>query len=157
MYPLPARSFLLCCPHRQVVDTVVAAALGTVRLRFGSLSHTILPSDSFRMNLYSKLVPAGKSTVTNHNGLLEVHCEALSAMPLAGAQVPSWLMLPTKNTFSPKVVVANSSKVTATLVGLAPPVVVVVPVGAVTVGTEVGMPVEPVCEVVGKTLAVGVA
>lgn len=104
--------------YLQVAVTVAAVAqpVGTVYDRFGSLSHTTVPSDSFLMNLYSKVVPAGSVTVVVHRGLEEVYEEAESAIAEEVSHELSWLIDPVRKIFSPYVVVTSSLKVTATLV-----------------------------------------
>lgn len=74
--------------------------------------------------------------VACHRGLLEVYCEALSAMALLGFQLPRASMLPTILMVWPYCVLTSSSKVTATAVAVVQPllVVVVVVVGGVVVG-----------------------
>ena len=55
--------------YRQVVVDVSAESVeDVVNERFGSDSHTTLPSVSFRMNLYWKAVFGGSATATIHVG-----------------------------------------------------------------------------------------
>jgi len=86
----------------------------TVAERLGSDSQTTDPFVSLRINLYRKEVLEGRETVTLHKG----YVAAERAIDEAGVQVPSSEMLPTRKMFSPKVVVAISWKVTATVVPL---------------------------------------
>ena len=62
----------------------------------GSLSHTTLPSLFFRMNLYWKLVPAGRLTVVVQRGFEVVYELADRAIAEEVAHEPSWLMDPTR-------------------------------------------------------------
>jgi hypothetical protein len=48
------------------------------------------------MNLYSKVVPAGRSIVTVHNGLDDVYELADKAIADVVDQEPSWLMDPAR-------------------------------------------------------------
>ena len=64
--------------------------------RFGSLSHTTVPSDSFLMNLYWKVVPTGRVTVAFHSGFEEVYEEAESAIAEELDHEPSWLIEPVR-------------------------------------------------------------
>jgi len=75
-------------------------------------------------------VPGVSLSVTDHNGLEAVNCEAESGTALAGFQVPSEAMLPAILMFCPTTVVTSSLKVIATLVGQ-------VPDGVVVLGGEV--------------------
>lgn len=68
----------------------------------------ILPSVSFLMNLYSKVVPAGRSIVVVQSGFDAVYPVADSATALSVDQEPSWLIDPVTKTFSPHMVVTNS-------------------------------------------------
>jgi hypothetical protein len=73
----------------------VPQADGTVYERFGSLSQVTDPLLETRMNLYWKVVPAGRVTVTYQRLLLEVYLLALRATALLVSQLPSWEMDPT--------------------------------------------------------------
>jgi hypothetical protein len=55
----------------------------------------MLPSDSFLMNLYSKVVPTGREIVAVHNGLDDVYELAERAIADEVDQEPSWLIEPT--------------------------------------------------------------
>jgi len=90
-----------------VPETLMTADL------FGSDSQTTLPSVSLRMNLYWNTVPPGRSTVTVQTG----YVAADSGIEESGSHVPSCDILPTRKIFSPKVVVAVSANVTATVDG----------------------------------------
>lgn len=68
------------------------------------------------MNLYSNVVPAGRSTVAVRNGLDEVYELAESAAAYEVDQELDWLMDPVRKVFSPYVVLTNSLKVTGTAV-----------------------------------------
>jgi hypothetical protein len=85
--------------HLHVSDTVTvvpAHPVGTVYDRFGSLSHTVLPSDSFLKNLYWNEVPTGTVTVAYHSGFDEVYLLADRAIAELVSQLPSWLIEPLK-------------------------------------------------------------
>jgi hypothetical protein len=76
----------------------------------------MLPSVSFLINLYSKVVPAGRLMVTVHNGLDDVYELADRAIADEVDQELNWLIDPVIKTFSPNVVVTNSLKTTGTVV-----------------------------------------
>lgn len=82
------------------------------------------------MNLYSNVVPAGRSTVTVHNGLDKVYELVESTIADEVDQELNWLMDPVRKMFSPYVVLTSSLKVTGTAPAAAHVVddVVVVPV-----------------------------
>lgn len=109
-----------------------------------------LPSVSFLIYLYWKLVPAGKLMVTNQSGLLLVYLEALNATALPVLQLPNCEIDPMMYTFSPYVVVACSLNVTATDVAVAQADVVVELVFVVVAVPEV-------VPVAGNTVSVAVA
>lgn len=87
------------------------------------------------MNLYSKLVPAGKLIVVVHKGLDEVYFEAESAGAFAVFQLPSWEMDPASLIVWPTTVVVFELNVTATVAtGVAHPVATALEVALVEVG-----------------------
>jgi len=88
------------------------------------------------MNLYSKLVPAGRFSVVVQSGFDEVYCEADSAGAFAVSQLPSCEMEPTILIVCPTTVVAFSLKVSATVEAVAHPVAVAV--AAADVFVELG-------------------
>lgn len=74
------------------------------------------------MNLYSKLVPAGKFTVPLHSGFADVYCDADNATAFAVFQLPSCAIEPAILTVWPNVVVVFELNVTATVAtGVAQP------------------------------------
>lgn len=103
------------------------------------------------MNLYSKLVPAGKLIVVDHSGLAEVYLLADSAGAEAVFQLPSCCIDPAILIVWPTEVVALELKVTATVAtGVAHPVadavalaLVVVVVGVAALLDAAGEGVEP--------------
>jgi hypothetical protein len=101
------------------VWVVTPQSVGTVKDRFGSLSQMIVPSVSLLMYLYWKLVPAAIETVTVQSGFELVYDPAFRATALLGFQLPSAAIDPTTRIDSPKLVVTSSSKMTATVVGVA--------------------------------------
>lgn len=87
------------------------------------------------MNLYSKLVPAGKLSVVVHRGFEEVYFEAERAGAFAVFQLPNCAMEPAIFTVWPTTVVVLELKVTATLAtGVAHPVAAVVEDALVALG-----------------------
>lgn len=68
---------------------VLAQLLGTVYALFVPDSYVTAPLLSTLMNLYSKLVPAGRLRVVVHNGFAEVYLDAESAGAFAVFQLPS--------------------------------------------------------------------
>lgn len=87
------------------------------------------------MNLYSKLVPAGRFKVAVQRGLELVYFDADNAGALAVFHEPSCEMLPAILIVWPTTVVAFSLKVTATVAtGVAHPVPIAVDVALVEVG-----------------------
>lgn len=109
----------------------------------------MVPSDPFLKNLYSKVVPAGRSILAVHNGLDVVYDPADRAIAEEVDQEPNWLIDPVTKTFCPYDVVTNSLKVTGTVVAVvAQAVVVVVEVVMVLVlvvveGAELVVEVDP--------------
>jgi hypothetical protein len=73
---------------------VVVQVLGTVYDRLGSLSHVTAPEDATLMNLYWKVVPAGRLTVYDQTGLRFVYAAADRAGADEVSQLPSWAMEP---------------------------------------------------------------
>lgn len=67
------------------------------------------------MNLYSKLVPAGRSIEAVHSGLDDVYFDAESSLADAVSQFPSCGMDPTIFTVCPTTVVVFESNVTETV------------------------------------------
>ena len=92
-----------------------------------------MPSEATLIYLYSTAFPAGRATVTNHNGFEEVYLDAERAMALPGAQLPSAGMFPTILIVWPAFVVTTSLKVTATVVGAAQALV------PIAVGVAIGV------------------
>lgn len=87
------------------------------------------------MNLYSKLVPAGRLIVVVHRGLDDVYFEAERAGAFEVSQLPSCAMDPAILTVWPTTVVVFELKVTATVAtGVTHPVAAVVEVALVEVG-----------------------
>lgn len=90
------------------------------------------------MNLYSKLVPAGRFNVPVQRGLELVYFDADNAGALAVFHEPSCEMLPAILIVWPTTVVAFSLKVTATVAtGVAHPVAMAVEVAWVEAGATV--------------------
>lgn len=86
----------------------------------------MVPSDPFLKNLYSKVVPAGRSILAVHNGLDVVYDPADRATADEVDQEPNWLIDPVTKTFWPYDVVTSSLKVTGTVVTVVAQAVVVV-------------------------------
>lgn len=86
--------------HRHQEFTVAVLApqsFGTLYERFGSLSQTTSEEpSSFRMNLYSKEVPAGREMDSVQTGFPLVQLFALIKRALAGSHDPSSGMEPTR-------------------------------------------------------------
>jgi hypothetical protein len=59
----------------------------------------MLPSDPFLKNLYSKVVPAGRSILAVHNGFDDVYESADRAIADEVDQEPNWLIDPVRKTF----------------------------------------------------------
>lgn len=76
----------------------------------------MLPSVSFLINLYSKVVPTGRLIVTVHKGSDDVYELADKAIADEVDQELNWLMDPVMKIFSPYVVVTSSLKVTEIVV-----------------------------------------
>lgn len=109
-----------------------AQLLGTVYTLLAPDSYATAPLLSTRMNLYSKLVPAGKLIVVVHSGFEAVYCAAESGGALAVFQLPSCAMEPAIFTVCPTTVVVLELNVTATVAaGVAQLVAVVVELGTV--------------------------
>jgi hypothetical protein len=88
------------------------------------------------MNLYSKLVPAGRLIVVDQRGFAGVYLEAESAGAFAVFQLPNCAMDPAIFTVWPTTVVVFELKVTATVAtGVLHPVAAAVEVALVEVGT----------------------
>jgi hypothetical protein len=68
---------------------LLAAQLGTVKLRFGSLSHVTVPELDTLMNLYVTVCPGVILSVNVHTGLLDVYCAALSVNAEPVLQLPN--------------------------------------------------------------------
>lgn len=86
------------------------------------------------MNLYSKLVPAGKLIVVDQRGLDDVYAVAESAGALAVSQLPSCEIEPAILIVCPTAVVVLELNVTATVAaGVAQPVATVDDVAMVVV------------------------
>jgi hypothetical protein len=101
------------------------------------------------MNLYSKLVPAGRLIWVDHSGLELVYWLADSAGAFAVFQLPSWAMDPITLTVWPNEVVVLELNVTATVdKGDAQPV-------GVAAGVEVDFVEVGFAEDVGALLEVG--
>lgn len=87
------------------------------------------------MNLYSKLVPAGRLIVVVHRGLEDVYIEAERAGAFEVSQLPSCAMDPAILTVWPTTVVVLELNLTATdATGVAHPVAAVVEVVLVEAG-----------------------
>lgn len=86
--------------HRHQVCTVAVVTpqfVGTVYSRFGSLSQTTSEEpSSFRMNLYSKEVPAWRGMDSVQTGFPLAQLFALIKRALAGSHDPSSGMEPTR-------------------------------------------------------------
>lgn len=108
----------------------------------------MVPSDPFLKNLYSKVVPAGRSILAVHNGLDVVYDPEDRAIADEVDQEPNWLIDPVTKTFCPYDVVANSLKVTGTVVAVVAQAVVAVMVLVLLVvevaGLVVGVDPPPV-------------
>jgi hypothetical protein len=120
--------------HFQDASTValLAQLLGTVYTRFAPDSYVTAPLLSTLINLYSKLVPAGRLRVVVHRGFGEVYLEADNAGAFAVFQLPSCAMEPAIFTVCPTTVVVLELKVTATVAtGVAHPAAAVVDVAIV--------------------------
>lgn len=104
-------------PYFQVLSTVevLEHPLGTAYWRLAPDSYVTAPLLSTLMNLYSKLVPAGRSIFVVHNGLEEVYWLADSAGAFAVFQLPSWAIDPTILTVWPNDVVVLELNVTDTV------------------------------------------
>lgn len=86
------------------------------------------------INLYSKLVPAGRLIVVVHSGLDEVYLEAERAGAFEVSQLPNNAMEPASLIVWPTTVVVFELNVTATVAtGVAHPVAAVVEVAFVEV------------------------
>ena len=87
------------------------------------------------MNLYSKLVPAGRLIVVVHRGFAEVYFEAESAGAFAVFQLPNCAIDPAIFTVCPTVVVVLELNVTVTVAtGVVHPAAAVVELALVEVG-----------------------
>lgn len=95
--------------------TALAHPFGTVYARLAPDSYVTEPLLSTLMNLYSKLVPAGRLIVVVQSGLEDVYWLAESAGADAVFQLPSCAIDPAIFTVCPKVVVVFELKVTATV------------------------------------------
>ena len=89
--------------------------LGTVYARLAPDSYVTAPLLSTRINLYSKLVPAGKLTVVDHSGLDDVYLAADNAGADAVSQFPNCAIEPAILIVWPTEVVVLELKVTATV------------------------------------------
>lgn len=97
--------------------------LGTVNARFDPDSYVTAPLLSTLMNLYSKLVPAGRLIVVDHSGLDTVYLSADNAGAEAVFQLPNCCIDPAILIVWPTEVVVLELKVTATVdTGVAQPV-----------------------------------
>ena len=113
---------------------VLEHPFGTVYTRLAPDSYVTVPLLSTLMNLYSKLVPAGKLIFVDQSGFALVYWLAESAGAEAVFQLPSWAMDPTILTVWPTTVVVLESNVTATVAtGVAQPLGTAVEVGFVVV------------------------
>jgi hypothetical protein len=116
--------------HELLTVTALEHPRGTVYDLLGSLSQVAVPEDATLMNLYWKVVPAGRVIVEVHRGFVLVYLDAESAGAEFAFQLPSWEMDPMTLMVCPTLVVASSLNVTATFaagvhVGVAEVVVVV--------------------------------
>jgi hypothetical protein len=101
--------------HALSTDTALAHPFGTVYSRLAPDSYVTAPLLSTLMNLYSKLIPAGKSIVVNQNGFVVVYLLADNAGADAVFQLPSCAIDPAILTVSPKDVAVLELNVTATV------------------------------------------
>ena len=128
---MPTKISILTQPARyfQAASTVAVLAqlLGTVYALFAPDSYVTAPLLSTLMNLYSKVVPAGRLSVVVHSGFDEVYLDAESAGAFAVFQLPSCTMDPAILTVCPTTVVVLELNVTATVAtGVAHPPAAVV-------------------------------
>ena len=75
--------------------TALEHPFGTVYTRLAPDSYVTVPLLSTLMNLYSKLVPAGRLIFVDHSGFEVVYWLADSAGADAVFQLPSWVIDPT--------------------------------------------------------------
>lgn len=123
------KSQIAISTYFQIASTVALLShpFGTVYCLFALDSYVTLLLLSTLMNLYSKLVPAGRLIVLVHSGFAAVYCAADSVAALAVFQLPSCEMDPAILTVWPNDVVVLELKVTATdATGVAQPAAAVV-------------------------------